>query len=78
MARRQGATREHVPLRPATEKQRRRRPIFNPTLPGRGSLGEFPRRSLGQYRSGYRRFARSSKFAQTPRGDCKVIPVAQH
>ena len=32
MARRQGATREHVPLRPATEKQRRRRSIFNSTL----------------------------------------------
>jgi len=27
MARRQGVTREHVPLRPATEKQRRRRPF---------------------------------------------------
>jgi hypothetical protein len=39
MARRQGATREHVPLRPATEKQRRRRSIFNSTL-RRGSLGD--------------------------------------
>ena len=40
---------------------------LNPS--GRSSLGEFPRRSLGQYRNGYRRFARSLKFAQAPRGD---------
>ncbi len=51
---------------------------FQPNPPGRGSLGEFPRRSLGQYRSEYRRFARSLKFAQTPRGDCKAVPVTQH
>ena len=51
---------------------------FQLNPPGRGSLGEFPRRSLGQYRSGYRRFARSLKFAQTPRGDGKAIPVTQH
>jgi hypothetical protein len=51
---------------------------FQLNPPGRGSLGEFPRRSLGQYRSGYRHFARSLKFAQTPRGDCKAIPLTQH
>jgi len=45
---------------------------------GRGSLDEFPRCSLAQYRSEYRRFAHSLKFAQTPRGDCKAIPVTQH
>ena len=50
---------------------------FNPS--GRGSLGEFPRRSLGQPRklSG-QRFACSLKFAQTRRGDCQAIPVTQH
>ena len=51
---------------------------FQLNPPGRGSLGEFSRRSLGQYRSGCRRFARSSKFAQTPRGDCEAIPLTQH
>jgi hypothetical protein len=51
---------------------------FQLNPPGRSSLGEFPRRSLGQYRNGYRRFARFLKFAQTPRGDWQAIPVTQH
>ena len=51
---------------------------FQLNPPGRSSLGEFPRRSLDQYPSGYRRFARSLKFAQTPRGHCQDIPVTQH
>ena len=65
MARRQGATREHVlsDLRPRSNAGAGH---FQPNPPDRGSLGEFPRRSLGQYRSGYRRFSRSLKFAQTP------------
>ena len=77
MARRQGATREHVlsDLRPRSNAGAGH---FQPNPPDRGSLGEFPRRSLGQYRSGYRRFSRSLKFAQTPHGDCKAIPVTQH
>ncbi|PYI49675.1 MAG: hypothetical protein DMF10_00850 [Verrucomicrobia bacterium] len=45
---------------------------------GRSSLSEFRRRSLGQYRNGYRRFARFLKFAQTPCGDWQAIPVTQH
>ena len=77
MARRQGATREHVlsDLRPRSNAGAGH---FQPNPRDRGSLGEFPRRSLGQYRSGYRRFSRSLKFAQTPHGDCKAIPVTQH
>jgi hypothetical protein len=31
---------------------------FQLNPPGHSSLGEFPRHSLGQYRHGYRRFAR--------------------
>jgi hypothetical protein len=52
---------------------------FQLNPPGRSSLGEFPRRSLDQPRmlSG-QRFARSLKFAQTPRGHCQAMPVAQH
>jgi hypothetical protein len=49
---------------------------LNPS--GRSSLREFLRRSLGQYRSGYRHFARSLKFAQTPCGDWQAISVTQH
>jgi hypothetical protein len=45
---------------------------------GRNSFGEFPRRLLGQYRKGYRRFARFLKFAKTLRGDWQAIPVTQH
>ena len=33
---------------------------------------------LGQYRKGYRHFARFLKFAQAPRGDWQAIPVTQH
>jgi len=51
---------------------------FQLNPPGRGSLGEFLRRSLDQYRKGYRRVARSLKFAQTARGDWQAIPVTQH
>jgi hypothetical protein len=49
---------------------------LNPT--GRNSFGEFPRRLLGQYRKGYRHFARFLKFAKTLRGDWQAIPVTQH
>jgi len=49
---------------------------LNPS--GRSSLDEFPRRSFGQYRNGYRRFARSLKFTQTPSGDWQAIPITQH
>jgi hypothetical protein len=35
---------------------------FQLNPPGRGSLGEFPRRFLGQYRKGYRHFARFFKI----------------
>src|SRR5437588_10481262 len=45
---------------------------------GRSSLSEFGRRSLGQYRKGYRHFARFLKFAQAPRGDWQAIPVTEH
>jgi hypothetical protein len=45
---------------------------------GRSSLGEFPRRSLGQYHIGYRRFACFLKFAQAPCGDSQARPVTQH
>jgi len=45
---------------------------------GRSSLGEFLRRLLGPYRNGYKRFARSLKFAQTPCGDWQAIPATQH
>ena len=46
---------------------------------GRGSLGEFAEKiSLGQYRKGYRHFAHSLKFAQTPSDDWQAIPVTQH
>ena len=77
MARRQGATRSMFlcDLRPRSNAGAG---PFQLNPPGRGSLGEFSRRSLGQYRSGCRRFARSSKFAQTPRGDCEAIPITQH
>jgi hypothetical protein len=51
---------------------------FQLNPPGRGSLGEFPRRFLGQYRKGYRHFARFLKFARAPRGDWQAIPVTQH
>jgi hypothetical protein len=51
---------------------------FQLNPPGRSSLGEFPRKSLGQYRNGYRRFARFLKFVQTPGGDWQAIPVTQH
>jgi len=51
---------------------------FQLNPPGRGSLGEFPRRFPGQYRNGHRRFARSLKFSQTPYGDCNAIPITQH
>src|SRR5438067_9163143 len=50
---------------------------FSTQPSGPRSLGEFSRPSLGQYRSGRRRFARSYKFAQTPRGECEAIPVTQ-
>jgi hypothetical protein len=46
--------------------------------PGRSSLREFLRRSLGQYRNGYPHFARFLKFAQTPCDDWQAIPVIQH
>ncbi len=49
---------------------------LNPS--GRSSLSKFPRRSLDQYHMGYRRFAHSLKFAQTPRGHWQAIPVTQH
>jgi hypothetical protein len=49
---------------------------LNPS--GRSSLGEFLRRSLGQYRKGYKRFVRFLKFGQTPCGDWQAIPVTQH
>jgi hypothetical protein len=51
---------------------------FQLNPPGRSSLSEFPRRSLGQYRNGYGRFVRFLKFTQTPRGDWQAIPVTQH
>jgi hypothetical protein len=51
---------------------------FQLNLPGRSSLGEFPRRSLGQYRNEYRRFACSLKFAKTPYGDWQASSVTQH
>jgi hypothetical protein len=51
---------------------------FQLNPPGRTSLGEFPRRSLDQYHNGYRRFARSLKFTQTPHGHWQAIPVTQH
>jgi hypothetical protein len=50
---------------------------FQLNPPGRSSLGEFPRRSLGQYRH-VQPFARFLKFAQTPCGDWQAIPVTQH
>jgi hypothetical protein len=50
---------------------------LNPS--GRSFLGEFAEKiSLGQYRKGYRCFACSLKFAQTPGGDWQAIPVTQH
>ena len=51
---------------------------FQLNPPGRGSLGEFLRHSLGQYRKGYRRFGCFLKFAQVPGGDWQAIPVTQH
>jgi hypothetical protein len=53
---------------------------FQLNPPGRSSLGEFPRRSLGQPRmlSGQAIFARFLKFGQTPGGDWRAIPVTQH
>ena len=46
---------------------------------GRSSLGEFSEKiSLGQYRNGYRRFARFLKSVQTPCGDWQAIPVTEH
>ena len=57
----------------------RRTPVFQQSPKGRGSLGEFAEKnSLGQYRKGYRHFARFLKFAQAPRGDWQAIPVTQH
>jgi hypothetical protein len=37
---------------------------FQLNPPGRSSLGECQRHSLGQYRTGYRRFARFLTFAK--------------
>jgi hypothetical protein len=51
---------------------------FQLNPPGRSSMGEFQRRSLGQYRKGYRHFACFLKFTQTPCGDWQVIPATQH
>jgi hypothetical protein len=51
---------------------------FQLSPPGRSFLVEFQRRSLGQYRNGYRRFARFLKFAKTPCGDWQEIPVKQY
>jgi hypothetical protein len=51
---------------------------FQLNPPGRGSLIKLLRRSLGQYRDGYRPFARFLKFVQTPRGDWQAIPATQH
>ena len=49
---------------------------FQLNLPGRSSLGEFPRHSLVSPESFRRRFARF--LAQTPCGDWQAIPVTQH
>jgi hypothetical protein len=49
---------------------------LNPS--GLSSWGEFPRRLLDWYCSGYERFARSSKFAPMPAGDGQTISVTQH
>ena len=84
MARRQGVTREHVPLvraglaLPVSRVATQAPGHFQLNPPGPGSLGEFLRRSLGQYRNGYRRFARFLKFAQAPCSDWQAIPVTQH
>jgi hypothetical protein len=52
---------------------------FQLNPPGRSSLSEFPRRSLGQPRMlSAQPFARSLKFAQTPCGDWQALPVIQH
>ena len=51
---------------------------FQLNPPGRGSLADFPRRSLDQYRNEYRRFARFLKFAEAPGGDWQVIAATQH
>ena len=51
---------------------------FRLNPPGRGSLGEFRPRSLGQYHHGYRCLACCLKFTRTPRGHWQAIPVTQH
>src|SRR5919109_2540972 len=75
MARRQGATREHVLCDLQPRSNAGAGPFstqpFGPQFFGRIS----EKISLGQYRKGYRCFACSLKFAQTPCGDWQTIPV---
>ena len=66
-----------MPLRIATEEQRRRRAVFSATS-GPQSLGAGRRCSLDQYPNRYRRFARAVAGAQTPSGAHHAISGIAH